>query len=397
MTVTVQDAPTPTAAQEVEFISAINARESSELFPKPGRGLDAAYLRKYARSLEDFGFDYTLVAYNSDRFDPFTVSAALTQYTDQLKPIVALRPNIMHPTVAAQALASLDQLSEGRAVVHIISGGSAEEQARQGDFTTKEERYRRSEEYIGLLRRAWTEPAAFSHSGEFYRSTDFGPGFPPHGDTIPISLGGSSPDAYRVGGALADIYGLWGEPLADTQVQIDRIAEGSRAAGRVGLPRIWVTFRPIVAATDAQAWEKAEHTLERIDATYRSGTYVRRKLSDPSRPQNVGSQRLLEIAARDDRHDRALWTRPAQVTNAQGASTALVGSYETVAAAILDYVDLGATLVSIRGYDNLNDAIDYGRFVIPLVRQELAHRRATGRPSSFQAEHPGLLATGTDR
>jgi alkanesulfonate monooxygenase len=397
MTVTVQDAPTPTAAQEVEFISAINARESSELFPKPGRGLDAAYLRKYARSLEDFGFDYTLVAYNSDRFDPFTVSAALTQYTDQLKPIVALRPNIMHPTVAAQALASLDQLSEGRAVVHIISGGSAEEQARQGDFTTKEERYRRSEEYIGLLRRAWTEPAAFSHSGEFYRFTDFGPGFPPHGDTIPISLGGSSPEAYRVGGALADIYGLWGEPLADTQVQIDRIAEGSRAAGRVGLPRIWVTFRPIVAATDAQAWEKAERTLERIDATYRSGTYVRRKLSDPSRPQNVGSQRLLEIAARDDRHDRALWTRPAQVTNAQGASTALVGSYETVAAAILDYVDLGATLVSIRGYDNLNDAIDYGRFVIPLVRQELAHRRASGRPSSFQAEHPGLLATGTDR
>ncbi|MDT5083371.1 MAG: alkanesulfonate monooxygenase [Mycobacterium sp.] len=397
MTVTVQDAPTPTAAQEVEFISAINARESSELFPKPGRGLDAAYLRKYARSLEDFGFDYTLVAYNSDRFDPFTVSAALTQYTDQLKPIVALRPNIMHPTVAAQALASLDQLSEGRAVVHIISGGSAEEQARQGDFTTKEERYRRSEEYIGLLRRAWTEPAAFSHSGEFYRFTDFGPGFPPHGDTIPISLGGSSPEAYRVGGALADIYGLWGEPLADTQVQIDRIAEGSRAAGRVGLPRIWVTFRPIVAATDAQAWEKAERTLERIDATYRSGTYVRRKLSDPCRPQNVGSQRLLEIAARDDRHDRALWTRPAQVTNAQGASTALVGSYETVAAAILDYVDLGATLVSIRGYDNLNDAIDYGRFVIPLVRQELAHRRATGRPSSFQAEHPGLLATGTDR
>jgi alkanesulfonate monooxygenase len=303
----------------------------------------------------------------------------------------------MHPTVAAQALASLDQLSEGRAVVHIISGGSAEEQARQGDFTTKEERYRRSEEYIGLLRRAWTEPAAFSHSGEFYRFTDFGPGFPPHGDTIPISLGGSSPEAYRVGGALADIYGLWGEPLADTQVQIDRIAEGSRAAGRVGLPRIWVTFRPIVAATDAQAWEKAERTLERIDATYRSGTYVRRKLSDPSRPQNVGSQRLLEIAARDDRHDRALWTRPAQVTNAQGASTALVGSYETVAAAILDYVDLGATLVSIRGYDNLNDAIDYGRFVIPLVRQELAHRRATGRPSSFQAEHPGLLATGTRR
>ena len=68
---------------------------------------------------------------------------------------------------------------------------------------------------------------------------------------------------------------------------------------------------------------------------------------------NVGSQRLLEIASRKDRHDRALWTPTATATGAAGASTALVGSYETVAAAILDYVDLGADLVSIRGYDNL--------------------------------------------
>jgi alkanesulfonate monooxygenase len=79
---------------------------------------------------------------------------------------------------------------------------------------------------------------------------------------------------------------------------------------------------------------------------------------------------------------------PAQVTGAMGASTALVGSYETVAAAILDYVDLGADLVSIRGYDNLNDAIDYGRFVLPLVRQELAHRQATGERGTVVPQPP---------
>ena len=72
-----------------------------------------------------------------------------------------------------------------------------------------------------------------------------------------------------------------------------------------------------------------------------------------------------------------------------GASTALVGSYETVAAAILDYVDLGADLVSIRGYDNLNDAIDYGRYVLPLVRSELAHRASTGqRPPAQRRRNP---------
>jgi alkanesulfonate monooxygenase len=105
----------------------------------------------------------------------------------------------------------------------------------------------------------------------------------------------------------------------------------------------------------------------------------------------VGSQRLLDIASRKDVHDRALWTVPAQVTNAAGASTALVGSYETVAAAILDYVDLGADLISIRGYDNLNDAIDYGRYVLPLVRQELAHREATGHRGEVVAQ-PALEA-----
>jgi alkanesulfonate monooxygenase len=64
-----------------------------------------------------------------------------------------------------------------------------------------------------------------------------------------------------------------------------------------------------------------------------------------------------------------------------------------VAAAILDYIDLGADLVSIRGYDTLNDAIDYGRYVVPLVRQELAHREATGKRGTLQSDHLGAFAT----
>ena len=83
----------------------------------------------------------------------------------------------------------------------------------------------------------------------------------------------------------------------------------------------------------------------------------------------------------------------ASATGAAGASTALVGTPETVAAAILDYIDLGASLVSIRGYDNLNDLIDYGRYILPLVRQELAHREATGQRGSLQDDYPGASAT----
>ena len=152
----------------VEFISLVNVWESSELHPRPGGAPDAKYIKKYARSLEDGGFDYTLVAYHSGGYDPFTVSATIAAYTDRIKPIVALRPNTMYPTVAAQSLATLDHLSGGRAVVHIISGGSDAEQARQGDYVPKDDRYARSEEYVKLLRRAWHETKPWDHDGRFY-------------------------------------------------------------------------------------------------------------------------------------------------------------------------------------------------------------------------------------
>lgn len=93
-----------------------------------------------------------------------------------------------------------------------------------------------------------------------------------------------------------------------------------------------------------------------------------------SAPQNAGSQRLLDIASRGEVQDRALWYPTVTATNARGASTALVGSWETVAQSILDYVDLGCDLISIRGYDNFNDMVDYGRHVLPRVREGLAAR-----------------------
>lgn len=371
----------------VEFISAINTRPGDELNPvRGGRPLDPAYLRRYARVLEDAGFDYTLVPYGSAGADSFVVATAVATQTERLTPIVAVRPNTVYPTVAAQQLATLSQVSDGRAVVHIISGGSDAEQARQGDHLSKDERYDRSEEWIRIVRRAWTEPEPFSHAGRYYRFEDFGPGFRPYAP-IPISVGGSSDAAYRVGGAVGDIFGLWGEPLADTRDQIDRVHAQARAAGRTDRPRIWVTFRPIIAETDELAWEKAHRHVARVAETYANGGLVPFR-HDRAQPQNVGSQRLLDAAARGEVHDRALWTKPAAVTNAAGASTALVGSYETVAAAILDYVDLGADLISIRGYDNLNDAIDYGRYLLPLVRQELAHRAATGQRGQVVAQPP---------
>jgi alkanesulfonate monooxygenase len=369
----------------VEFISAVNVNPSNELNRLGRADIDVPFFTRYVNALEDAGFDYTLCAYGSAFQDQFAIANQIVARSERVTPIVALRPNTIYPTVAAKALATLDQFGAGRAVVHFIAGGNDAEQAREGDYLTKEQRYARTAEYIDIVRKVWASTSPFDHDGEFYRFENFVSLVRPTRETIPVSVGGSSAEAYRVGGGKGDIFGLWGEPLADTKKQIEAVGTAAEKAGRTGRPRIWVTFRPIIGATEELAWKKAY----RILAVLEKGSSWGRSMLGGRDPQNVGSQRLLEIASRQDVHDRALWTPTATATGAAGASTALVGTPETVAAAILDYVDLGAELVSIRGYDNLNDLIDYGRYILPLVRQELAHREATGQRGPLQAEHLG--------
>ncbi|RDW61114.1 LLM class flavin-dependent oxidoreductase [Aspergillus mulundensis] len=355
-----------------EFISLTFPTPSTEIDPIPNAAIDLAFLERYARNLDDYAYNYTLVPYDSSYFDPWTVGATIAALTKNIKIIIALRPNTLYPTVAAKALATLDQLSSGRAVVHFIAGGSDADQAREGDFLNKEQRYGRLEDYIKILRRAWESAEPFDWESPYYTFKGFSNRVRPVNGTVPVSVGGSSDEAYRIGGSLADIFGLWGEPLKETKEQIDRIYAESEKAGRTDRPRVWVTFRPIVAETDDLAWAKAHRTLEALQKHRAAGLGKAPANAPP--PQNVGSQRLLDIASRGEVQDRALWYPTVTATNARGASTALVGSWETVSESILDYVELGADLISIRGYDNLNDAIDYGRYIIPRVREELKKR-----------------------
>lgn len=380
-----------------EFISATFPNASTELHPLPDAvPVDPDFIVRYSRALDDYGYNYTLIPYGSSSFDPFTIGATILAVTKKISIIIALRPNTMYPTVAAKALATLDRLGKGRVVVHFIAGGSDAEQAREGDFLAKDERYAREEEYIRILKRAWASGDAFDWEGKYYTFKDFRLAVRPAAGTIPISVGGSSEDAYRVGGSLADIFGLWGEPLKETKEQIDKIYAAAEAAGRTDRPRIWVTFRPILAETDDLAWSKAHRTLDQLKAnsgallegekakaangtsngTSNGAANGETKTAVASEPENVGSQRLLAIAERGEVQDRALWYPTVTATNARGASTALVGSPQTLIDSLLDYVDLGASLISIRGYDNLNDAIDYGRYILPGVRAELAKREA---------------------
>ncbi|UDY23044.1 LLM class flavin-dependent oxidoreductase [Nocardioides sp. Kera G14] len=386
-----------TASPEVEFVSQINWNTSREIdTAPPARGLDRAYVREYAKALEEGDFDYTLVPYFSSSPESFVLAAAIGAVTERIKPVVALRPNHTFPLVAAQKLATLDQLTQGRAVLHLISGGNDAEQRKQGDYEPKDRRYARTSEYIDLLRAAWTEKAPFSHDGEFYRFDDFGPGFPTYsGEPIPISIGGESDAAYDVGSSKADWFAFnSGASLAQTRLDFARVAQIASAAGRP-TPRFWVTFRPVVASTPEKAWETAHDYAAKLSLSsqaFAKAFGLDLTKADPATitPEAVGQRRAREYAAASERVDRATWFGFTRATGGFGAASAgLVGTPETVAAAIVDYIDAGASVVSIKGYDTLNDVRTYGQEVLPLVRQELAHRKATGRRSDLQARHLG--------
>lgn len=358
----------------IDFIGLIATQDGSESTPATTALIDPAYTARIARAHEDSGFDQVLIGYSSAYPDGAQVAAYAAAHTSTLRFLVAHRPGFVAPTLAARTFATLDHFTGGRVTLNIITGGHDVEQRRDGDYLSKDERYARTGEYLTILRRAWTSDTPFSFDGRFYRFEDFVSQVRPVHGTIPLYFSGSSPAAYRTGVRHADVHMFWGEPLAQIKEQIAAVrAEAS--AGGFPAPRFSVSFRPILGPTEDLAWQRAHAILGRIGQVATPRFFRNRDA-----PSNVGSQRLLAAADAGDRHDRALWTATAKASGAAGNSTALVGTPDTVAQALLDYYDLGVTTFLIRGYDPLDDAIDYGRDLIPAVRGEVARRVAAETP-----------------
>lgn len=350
----------------VDMIGWVTPRVSSEIIAPSGPPFDPTVIAATARLHEQAGFDRVLIGYFSNGPDGFLVAAHAAASTERLGLLLAHRPGFVAPTLAARKLATLDQLSAGRLAVHIISGGSDADQARDGDFTDHAARYRRSAEYVAVMRRVWTATEPVDHHGEFYRTvaaaTDIRCRQAPH---IPIYGGGGSDDAVTSLSPHLDVFMLWGEPLAETAAFMARVRAAAAPFGR--RPTFSLSTRPILAATEGKAWDRANRVLARIQDI--NG-------GKPPVPDNIGSKRLLAAAAQRDVHDTCLWARIAVATGARGNSTALVGTPDTVAAAMVEYYKLGATSLLIRGYDPVPDTEEYGRELIPRVRELVARHDA---------------------
>jgi alkanesulfonate monooxygenase len=391
----------------VEIIGMVGTRDASEikgpLVDGPvvdwmdGPVIEPDYLVDIARAHDEGGFDRVLVGYGAVAPEGWAVAATVLHSTKQLKVLVAHRPGFVQPVVLARMAATLDHLTGGgRIAIHFITGGDEADQRREGDFVPHDARYRRTQEVMSIARRIWSEDTPFDFEGEFFHYEGaFSSVKPVTPGGIPLYFAGASPPAIAVGAAEADVYAFWGEPRDAVATRRESIEKASAKVGRK--LRYSLSLRPIIAETENEAWEKAEwiaeKTAERIELakqrmaghkdTYeglggeRNATFSVDR--DTGGTTSVGRKRLIEMSADKDVHDERLWMKVANLTGAAGNSTALVGTPEQVAEAMLRYYDIGITTLLLKGFDPLADAVDFGKRLLPLVREGAARRDAAAK------------------
>jgi alkanesulfonate monooxygenase len=319
---------------------------------------DVDYLGQVARSAEQLGFTGALTPTGTWCEDAWIATAALTQVTRRLKFLVAFRPGLLSPTLAAQMAATYQRVSGNRLLLNVVVGGDEVEQARFGDFVPKDERYARADEFLAAVRGAWHD-APYDQEGEHITVKGAEVIEPP---SFPgIYLGGSSPPALRVAARHADVYLTWGEPPEAVAEKVARVREAAAGEGR--RLRFGIRLHVIARPTADEAWAAADRLLADLDpeAIAHAQEVQRHSQSEGQRRMSAlhgGNTDNLVVAPN-------LWAGVGLVRG--GAGTALVGSYEEVADRIAELHDLGIEEYIFSGYPHLEEAYHVGEGVRPIL------------------------------
>jgi alkanesulfonate monooxygenase len=264
----------------------------------------------------------------------------------------------------------------GRLLLNVVTGGESREQRAFGDFLDKDARYRRTGEFLSVVRQLW-DGGSVDLLGEHLRVEDAKLARVP--DPVPeVYFGGSSPAAIEVAARHVDVYLTWGEPPAQVAEKIARVRELAAKEGRT--LRFGIRLHVISRDTSEQAWAEAERLLSGFDPAT-----VRAVQEGLARSESEGQRRMLALhgGARDglEIHPN-LWAGIGLVRG--GAGTALVGSHEEVAGRIEEYASLGIEEFVLSGYPHLEEAYWFGEGVLP----RLAARGLWRHPSDGPALAP---------
>ena len=341
-----------------------------------GRPASHPYLLQVAQAADTLGYHSVLTPTGAHCQDAWIVTAALIGATRRLTFLVALRPGLISPVLAAQMTSTFAGLSGGRIALNVVIGSSSAEQRGYGDRLDHDARYARAGEYLTVVRAA-LRGKPFDHHGQHY--TIEGGALPePLDPPPPVYLGGSSAAAADVAAEHADVYLTWGEPPAQVAEKVARIQDLAATRGRQ--VRFGIRLHVVTRDTAGQAWADAERLVSGID----DDTIVARQ-ANLRQLESEGQRRMLDLHGGDrDRLTVApnLWAGVGLVRG--GAGTALVGSHAEVAERIEEYCAIGIDEFIFSGYPHLEEAYAFAEGVMPLFPGSHAAQddgAATGSPS----------------
>ena len=352
------------------------------------RQVDLGYLQQVAGAADRLGYEGVLIPTGRSCEDPWVIASSLIGATQRLKFLVAVRPGLHQPALAARMAATFDRLSGGRLLVNLVTGGDQAELEGDGVFLDHAARYEQSAEFI----RIWREILARSHGGEAYdfdgkhlrvkgAKLFYPPVQKPH---PPVYFGGSSAAAHDLAAEQVDAYLTWGEPPTEVAKKVADVRARAAKLGRT--VKFGIRLHVIVRETEDEAWRAAESLISRLD-----DDTVARAQAAFARMDSEGQRRMAALHQGGSKRTRAeleispnLWAGVGLVRG--GAGTALVGDAKTVAARIEEYADLGIDTFVLSGYPHLEEAYRFAELVFPLLPRRVQN--------TLQGKAPGTTLSG---
>ncbi len=344
------------------------------------RPLSHDYVKQVAIAADSLGYEGVLIPTGRSCEDPWVVASSLIPVTRRLKFLVAVRPGLHQPSLAARLAASFDRLSGGRLLINLVTGGDRAELEGDGVFLDHAQRYEQSAEFIRIWREILErshEGGTLDYEGEHLSVKGAKLLFPPLQKPYPpVYFGGSSEAAHDLAAEQVDAYLTWGEPPAEVAKKIADVREKAARHGRS--VKFGIRLHVIVRETEDEAWADADRLISRL----KDETVVQAQAAF-ARMDSEGQRRMAALHAGGSRRTRAeleispnLWAGVGLVRG--GAGTALVGDAQTVADRIKEYADLGIDTFVLSGYPHLEEAYRFAELVFPLLPLSVRDRLAGG-------------------
>lgn len=338
-----------------------------------GRALTPDYLKQLAIAIDSLGFTGALLPTGRSCEDAWITAASLISVTQQMKFLVAVRPGIASPGMAARMAATFDRISNGRLLINVVTGGDSRELAGDGLHLNKDERYDLTDEFLSVWRSVMSGEVT-DFEGRYLKVEGAKLLFPPvRSPYPPLYFGGSSAAAKRVAAKHTDLYLTWGETPAQVA---EKIAEVRQLAAEYGRTiRFGIRLHVIVRETEAEAWNAANQLIRHLD-----DDTIAAAQAALSKAESEGQQRMLQLhkGSRDNLEiSPNLWAGVGLVRG--GAGTALVGDPDTVAARMQEYADLGIDTFIFSGYPHLEEAYRVAELLFPKLPLANVPKAASNR------------------